>query len=277
MQYIKDNELLKMNIIEDNSKEKHSPKIHDTINISSNAIYYYTLCNIINNNYNVPYKIQQQLKTILRCVWHTLCSKIEYPDIALFNDINKSFKTYLHQTLMQPSLMNKANDTSISSSSHMNKANDQHNIININDLFIKHSKTIINYRTNNVDQNTLLVIQYCLIPKYVYNNIFYINDHNTNTSISSSSHTNKANEDHNMITSYDQTQDLQHSSYNTNENIITYNDDAFDKYLYIFKNILLSNNITIRGNLKKYKYERIKAAQSKEEIREITNVIMIIK
>ena len=274
MQYIKDNELLKMNIIEDNSKEKHSPKIHDTINISSNAIYYYTLCNIINNNYNVPYKIQQQLKTILRCVWHTLCSKIEYPDIALFNDINKSFKTYLHQTLMQSSmkiisndqtLMDKANDhsttdTSISSSSYMNKSNDDQHMLNINDLFIKHSKTIINYRTNNVDQNTLLVIQYCLIPKYVYNNIFYINNHNTSdTSISSSSHN-------------DQT--LMQSSHMNKANdasIITYNNDAFDKYLYIFKNILLSNNITIRGNLKKDKYERIKAAQSKEEIREITN------
>ena len=274
MQYIKDNELLKMNIIEDNSKEKHSPKIHDTINISSNAIYYYTLCNIIDNNYNVPYKIQQQLKTILRCVWHTLCSKIEYPDIALFNDINKSFKTYLHQTLMQSSmkiisndqtLMDKANDhsttdTSISSSSYMNKSNDDQHMLNINDLFIKHSKTIINYRTNNVDQNTLLVIQYCLIPKYVYNNIFYINNHNTSdTSISSSSHN-------------DQT--LMQSSHMNKANdasIITYNNDAFDKYLYIFKNILLSNNITIRGNLKKDKYERIKAAQSKEEIREITN------
>ena len=275
MQYIKDNELLKMNIIEDNSKEKHSPKIHDTINISSNAIYYYTLCNIIDNNYNVPYKIQQQLKTILRCVWHTLCSKIEYPDIVLFNDINKSFKTYLHQTLMQSSmkiisndqtLMYKAhnehntNDTSISSSSYMNKSNDDQHMLNINDLFIKHSKTIINYRTNNVDQNTLLVIQYCLIPKYVYNNIFYINNHNTSdTSISSSSHN-------------DQT--LMQSSHMNKANdasIITYNNDAFDKYLYIFKNILLSNNITIRGNLKKDKYERIKAAQSKEEIREITN------
>ena len=274
MQYIKDNELLKMNIIEDNSKEKHSPKIHDTINISSNAIYYYTLCNIIDNNYNVPYKIQQQLKTILRCVWHTLCSKIEYPDIALFNDINKSFKTYLHQTLMQSSmkiisndqtLMYKANyhsttDTSISSSSYMNKSNDDQHMLNINDLFIKHSKTIINYRTNNVDQNTLLVIQYCLIPKYVYNNIFYINNHNTSdTSISSSSHN-------------DQT--LMQSSHMNKANdasIITYNNDAFDKYLYIFKNILLSNNITIRGNLKKDKYERIKAAQSKEEMREITN------
>lgn len=241
MQYIKDNELLKMNIIEDNSKEKHSPKIHDTINISSNAIYYYTLCNIIDNDYNVPYKIQQQLKTILRCVWHTLCSKVEYPDIALFNDINKSFKTYLQQLSYNTNTNASINEDHKMKASYDQTQALQHSSyntsnININDLFIKHSKTIINYRTNNVDQNTLLVIQYCLIPKYVYNNIFYINDHNTNDT-----------------------------------NIITYNDDAFDKYLYIFKNILLSNNITIRGNLKKYKYERIKAAQSKEEIREITN------
>lgn len=225
MQYINDNELLKMNIIEDNSKEKHSPKIRDNIIISSNAIYYYVLNNIINNNYEISYKIQQQLKIILRCIWHTLYSRVEYPDINLFNDINKTFKNFI--------------------SSH----NDNSKLFN--NMFIKNNKAIINYKTNNIDQSTLLLIQYCLIPDYKYNNMFYnsSSDIKTNGSI-----TNKHN-------------DIQ----NVNSSSEKYNTELFDKYLFIFKNILLSNNITLRGNLKKDKLERIKEAQSKEEIKDISD------
>lgn len=221
MQYINDNELLKMNIIEDNSKEKHSPKIRDNIIISSNAIYYYVLNNIINNNYEISYKIQQQLKIILRCIWHTLYSRVEYPDINLFNDINKTFKNFI--------------------SSH----NDNSKLFN--NMFIKNNKAIINYKTNNIDQSTLLLIQYCLIPDYKYNNMFY----------------NSSSEKQ-----FKSSVDIQNVNSSSEKH---YNTELFDKYLFIFKNILLSNNITLRGNLKKDKLERIKEAQSKEEIKEISD------
>ena len=243
MQYINDNELLKMNIIEDNSKEKHSPKIRDNIIISSNAIYYYVLNNIINNNYEISYKIQQQLKIILRCIWHTLYSRVEYPDINLFNDINKTFKNFI--------------------SSH----NDNSKLFN--NMFIKNNKAIINYKTNNIDQSTLLLIQYCLIPDYKYNDMFYNSSNNINTN---SSITNKHSDNYNVNSSsekqFKSSVDIQNVNSSSEKH---YNTELFDKYLFIFKNILLSNNITLRGNLKKDKLERIKEAQSKEEIKDISD------
>ena len=83
-----------MNLTQDNRKKVKSPAINDTFSIDANGVYNYVINALNNKEYDEVYKILNQIKTIIRCVWQTMFTVSRYPDLAYINKVSKFKQTH---------------------------------------------------------------------------------------------------------------------------------------------------------------------------------------
>lgn len=135
VEYINDNQQLRMSLIDDGNKSVPSPKINNHITLNTLNLYKFIRKSIMNGNINESYKMEQQLKTILRCVWGIRWNKLEHPDYRYLNNIATFVKLY---------------------------ANDITERINIP---IKHIP--ICKHCTHIEQDDFTLLQYCLYPSVI--------------------------------------------------------------------------------------------------------------
>ena len=163
MEYIPAEKTMIMSLAQDNKKKVKSPPISHSFSINTDGVYNYIIESLNNKKYEEVYKFLNQLKIVIRCVWKTMYTYSEYPDLAYINKVSKF----------------PQNHTSI----YGNKV------------------LTVTPRTKELDSEVLAIIQRNLIPSFNYN-------------------------------------------------INTFSDDLWDVYLLVFKNILLSENIQYRKEIK---------------------------
>ena len=78
-----------MKLTQDNKKKVRSPPINDTFAINTDGVYNYVINALGNKQYDEVYKILNQLKTIIRCVWKTMFTYSRYPDLKYINTVSK--------------------------------------------------------------------------------------------------------------------------------------------------------------------------------------------
>lgn len=163
MECIPSDKTLIMTLTQDNQKIVRSPAIRDTFSIHSNGVYNYVLKALNNQQFDEVYKILNQLKTIIRCVWKTMFTTSQYPDIGYLKKVSMTKQIY------KPFYGNKV--------------------------------LTITPKTRELDSEVLVIIQRNLIPPFDYK-------------------------------------------------IDNFTSSMWDKYLLIFDNILLSESIQYRKELK---------------------------
>ena len=88
MECIPAEKTLVMKLTQDNKKKVRSPPINDTFSINTDGVYNYVINSLSNKQYDEVYKILNQLKTIIRCVWKTMFTYSRYPDLKYINVVS---------------------------------------------------------------------------------------------------------------------------------------------------------------------------------------------
>ena len=168
-----------MKLTQDNKKKVKSPAISDTFSINTSGVYNYVINALNNKKYDEVYKILNQIKTIIRCVWKTLFTVSRYPDLPYLSKISKFKQEH------KPFYDNKV--------------------------------LTITPRTRELDSEVLTILERNLIPPFDYD-------------------------------------------------IDSFHDELWDKYLLVFDNILLSESIQYRKELKINRDMKLKElAENKDE------------
>lgn len=136
MEFIPDNELLLMEIIEPNDGSQSSQSIKLNITVKSFNIYSYVLNELRLKHYHVARILLDNFKQILRCVWGTKCSKSKQPDAKLLNEIAVIKKL------------------------------DQ--VCNENSLLLQNITARYTAATRRIEQNQMMTFMYALVPVFDY-------------------------------------------------------------------------------------------------------------
>lgn len=88
MECIPAEKTLVMKLTQDNKKKVRSPPINDTFCINTDGVYNYIIYSLTNKQYDEVYRILNQLKTIIRCVWKTMFTYSRYPDLAYLRNVS---------------------------------------------------------------------------------------------------------------------------------------------------------------------------------------------